>query len=67
MTQMSTQFPLLSFHTICCGDLVDIVEDEDDGDAGLDVSHVHFAKEALSGRRLLMILGDHLMILLQGS
>jgi len=41
--------------------LVDIVEDEDDGDAGLDVSHVHFAKEALSGRRLLMILGDHLI------
>ena len=46
-------------------DLVDQVEDEDDGDDDLDVTHAHIAKEALSGRRLLW--SSHLMIMYLAS
>ena len=46
-------------------DLVDQVEDEDDGDDVLDVKPVHLAKEAHSGRQL--IRSSDLRVILQGS
>ena len=69
---------LMSTRSLCCHfqtvsddllpsmcDLVDQVEDEDDGDDVLDVKPVHLAKEAHSGRQL--IRSSDLRVVLQGS